>query len=85
MTRVAANEAGLVLQRHFVIKATGDPRSQPCTTLIPLTRNEIRRLITGLTSRLQIMAFHLHWSLWRRHHQAVARACHFKRRAEPSP
>ena len=67
------------------IPATGDPRSQPRTGLIPLTRNEIRRLITGLTSRLQAMAFHLHWSLWRRHHQAVARACHFKRRAEPTP
>jgi hypothetical protein len=65
--------------------ATGDPRSQSRTGLILLTRNEIRRLITGLTSRLQNMAFHLHWSLWRRHHQAVARACHFKRRAEPTP
>jgi SRSO17 transposase len=65
--------------------ATGDPRSQPRTGLIPLTRNEIRRLITGLTSRLQTMAFHLHWSLWRRHHQAVARACHFRQRAEPAP
>jgi SRSO17 transposase len=67
------------------IPATGDPRSQPRTGLIPLTRNEIRRLITALTSRLQATAFCLHWSLWRRHHQAVARACHFKRRAEPSP
>jgi hypothetical protein len=35
-------------------------RSQPRTGLIPLTRNEIRRLITGLTSRLQAMAFQLH-------------------------
>jgi SRSO17 transposase len=67
------------------VPATGDPRSQLRTGLVPLTRNEIRRLITRLTSHLQVMAFHLHWSLWRRHHQAVARACHFKRRAEPSP
>ena len=65
--------------------ATADPRTWPRTGPIPLTRNEIRRLITALTSRLQVKAFHLHWSLWRRHHQAVARACHFKRRTQPSP
>jgi SRSO17 transposase len=67
------------------IPAPAALRSQPRTGLIPLTRNEIRRLITGLTTRPQAMAFHLHWSFWRRHHQAVARACHFRRRAEPTP
>jgi SRSO17 transposase len=50
--------------------------------LIPLTRNEIRRLLTGLLARLEPVALRLHWSHWRRHHQAVARACHFKRRAD---
>ena len=54
-------------------------------TLIPLTRNEIRRLFTGLLTRLEPALFRLRWSHWRRHHQAVARACHFKRRAEQHP
>jgi hypothetical protein len=25
---------------------------------------------------------YLHWSLWRRRHQAIARRCHYKRRRE---
>ena len=50
--------------------------------LIPLTCNEIRRLFTGMLARLEPVALRLHWSHWRRHHQAVARACHFKRRAD---
>jgi hypothetical protein len=45
-----------------------------------LTRNEIRKMFTALTTQLQHAGFRLNWSLWRRHHQAVARACHFKRR-----
>jgi SRSO17 transposase len=50
--------------------------------LIPLTLNEIRKLFTGLRQqqprepRLQ-----LHWSRWRRRHQATARACHYRKRA----
>jgi SRSO17 transposase len=50
--------------------------------LIPLTRNEIRRLFTGLTSRIHSAVQQLHWSRWRRHHQAVARDCHYQRRLE---
>jgi hypothetical protein len=38
--------------------------------LIPLTRNEIRRLFTGLCQHLAAPAVQLHWSRWRRHHQA---------------
>ncbi len=67
------------------IPATPDHRCQPRTGLFPLTRNEIRRLITGLLTHLQTTAFHLHWSLWRLHHQAVTRACHLKRCGVPSP
>jgi SRSO17 transposase len=48
--------------------------------LIPLTRNEIRRLFTGLL-RQPAPAWHqLHWSQWRRRHQATARRCHYQRR-----
>lgn len=66
-------------------KTRDHAHDQPFAGLIPLTRNEIRRLFAGLTTRLESVAFRLDWSVWRRHHQAVARACHFKRRAEQIP
>ena len=49
--------------------------------LIPLTRNEIRRLFTGLSHQQPAPAMQLHWSRWRRRHQATARACHYRQRA----
>ncbi len=49
--------------------------------LIPLTRHEIRRLLTGLSRQLAAPAAQLHWSRWRRKHQATARNCHYRRRA----
>jgi SRSO17 transposase len=49
--------------------------------LIPLTRHEIRRLFTGLRPQLPPARMQLDWSRWRRHHQATARACHYRRRA----
>jgi hypothetical protein len=42
-------------------------------------------MFTSLTAELAFVDFRLGWSLWCRHHQAVARACHFKRRAEQAP
>ena len=56
----------------------GDPHGD---LLIPLTRNEICRLFTGLSRQLAAPAIQLHWSRWRRRHQATARACHYRRRA----
>jgi SRSO17 transposase len=56
----------------------GDPHDD---LLIPLTRNEICRLLTGLSPKLAPPAMQLHWSRWRRRHQATARACHYRRRA----
>src|SRR6266508_716871 len=53
--------------------------------LIPLTVPEVRRLIMRvawphLTPAERVLA----WSSWRRHHQAVAQACHYrKRQAQP--
>jgi hypothetical protein len=49
--------------------------------LIPLTVPEVRRLLWGVVWRAfptveQVLA----WSAWRRHHQAVAKRCHSKRR-----
>jgi len=53
--------------------------------LIPLTRNEIRRLFTTAISiaisAVRSLQHRLPWSRWRRHHQAVARASHYRRRA----
>ena len=50
--------------------------------LIPLTRHEIRRLFTGLGQQQAGPRLQLHWSRWRRRHQATARACHYRRRAQ---
>jgi hypothetical protein len=49
--------------------------------LIPLTVPEVRRLLGGVVWRAfpsveQVLA----WSVWRRHHQAVAKRCHYQRR-----
>ena len=59
--------------------ATGHPGDEQ---LIPLTRHEIRRLLTGLSRQLAAPAAQLHWSRWRRRHQATARNCHYRRRAQ---
>jgi hypothetical protein len=53
--------------------------------LILLTRNEIRRLFTGLHYQPSAPGKQLHWSRWRRRHQATARACHYRRRALAPP
>jgi hypothetical protein len=46
--------------------------------MIPLTRNEIRRLFAGLGP--QPLQLQLYWSRWRRRHQYAARASHYRRR-----
>lgn len=48
--------------------------------IIPLTRNEIRRLFTGLIHRPHPLRDQLHWSHWRRRHQATAREDRYQRR-----
>jgi hypothetical protein len=48
--------------------------------MIPLTRNEIRRLYTSLLSAPSPISHQLRWSRWRRRHQATARKCHYLRR-----
>jgi hypothetical protein len=39
------------------------------------------RLFTGLSRQPPAPSAQLHWSRWRRRHQATARACHYRRRA----
>jgi SRSO17 transposase len=64
-----------------VLAATQHDHSQPHDDqLIPLTRHEIRRLFTGLRQQIPAPALQLHWSRWRRRHQATARACHYRKR-----
>lgn len=66
-----------------VTAATERARNPAPVGLIALTVNEIRRLFTRLQPNPQPLATHvLHWSRWRRRHQAVARACHYRRRAK---
>jgi SRSO17 transposase len=62
--------------------ADNDPAQAGRPALIPLTRNEIRRLFTTAIGVLRSLEHRLHWSRWRRRHQAVARACHYRRRRE---
>jgi hypothetical protein len=51
--------------------------------MVPLTVNEQRRLIDFLILRPHhSLARLLHWSTWRRRHQARARLCHYRRRDE---
>jgi SRSO17 transposase len=52
--------------------------------LIPLTCNEIRRLFTSLLHQPHPIRHQLHWSHWRRRHQAIARRCHYQRRQAPA-
>jgi hypothetical protein len=59
--------------------APGDAcRDEAGHELIPLTRNEIRRLFTSLRRRPRTAREQLHWSAWRRRHQATARNCHYQ-------
>jgi len=50
--------------------------------LIELTVCEIRRLLCRLLVHRRPPRWEevLWWSVWRRHHQAVAKRCHYKRR-----
>jgi SRSO17 transposase len=71
----------LLAHAFLSVLAATQPRPSPGQRLIPLTRNEIRRLLTALISTIRNAAHILRWSTWRRRHQAQARAAHYKRQA----
>lgn len=52
---------------------------------MPLSVPEVRHLLVWLRWHAPPEADRvLHWSWWRRHHQAIARICHYKaHRARP--
>jgi hypothetical protein len=53
---------------------------------IPLTRNEIARLLsTMITCPVRDTRHRLRWSYWRRRHQHRARTCHYQRQAADDP
>jgi hypothetical protein len=50
-----------------------------------LTVPEVRRLLLAATEPPERFGFQLAWSAFRRRHQAVAKACHSRRRAQQQP
>lgn len=51
--------------------------------LIPLTFNEIRRLFArAIANTVHTIDHWLHWSTWRRRHQANAKTSHYRRRGQ---
>jgi SRSO17 transposase len=77
-----------MLAHAFLAAATADERAQEQAPdgLIPLTCNEIQRLFTTLVAQtVHSGAYRLHWSQWRRRHQARARACHYQRQTAQQP
>ena len=56
------------------------PVPAPAHRLIRLTLAEIRRLFSLAGQPEDVIDHGLHWSRWRRRHQAEARCHHFRRR-----
>lgn len=51
------------------------------TTLVAISVQELRRLITHLLKPRRLnMSFHWTWSIWRRRHQAEAKRAHYRKR-----
>jgi hypothetical protein len=51
------------------------------TDLIPMTVPEVRRLLLTLAEPDERFNLRLAWSIFRRHHQAIAKRCHATRRS----
>jgi hypothetical protein len=69
-----------------VLAATQRARHPTSAGLIPLTRNELGHRFAALVAvGVTELGHRLHWSLWRRRHQARARTCHYRRQAAQDP
>ena len=65
-----------------ITAATEHANRPPPDGQIPLTRNEIARLLATVIIQPARDAWHrLHWSAWRRRHQHRSRQCHYQRQA----
>jgi SRSO17 transposase len=77
--------ATLAMLAHafLVVAALAERTRHPAPPeLIPLTCNEVGHLFAALLARPAGNRDHrLRWSVWRRQHQARARACHYRRQA----
>jgi hypothetical protein len=72
----------LAVLAHAFLSVMAATEPEPVSdTLIRLTRNEIRRLLAAAIQPRHDIAHVLHWSNWRRQHQARARASHCTRQA----
>ena len=72
-----------MLAHAFLTVITAEERAaRPAPDgLIPITVNELQRLFDALLLRPNHTPQRLNqWSLWRRRHQARARACHYRQR-----
>ena len=82
-TTLAACALAERCRRNVIATTATAPERASDEGLIALTRNEIRRLFTALSGCLQLAKAHvqhtLHWSRWRRRHQARARDYHYRR------
>jgi SRSO17 transposase len=66
----------------LTVTAATEHTSRPPPGQIPLTRPEIARLFTALTTQPDRSPQHLlHWSAWRRRHQHRAKTSHYQRQA----
>jgi hypothetical protein len=75
--------AMLALAYLAVLTALATPTTN--RSIIALTMPEIRRLLNALTTHAaRTITSILHWSRWRRHHQQLARQCHYRRRLAPT-
>ena len=77
----------MLAHAFLIVAALAEQTRHPAPPgLIPMTCNEIQRLFAALATRPTREAGHrLHWSVWRRRHQARARACHYRRQAAWQP
>ena len=63
-------------------RPTGPLHPSRTNTPVPVTVPEIRHLLAAVfTTSVTSTARLLHWSDWRRYHQATARRCHYQRRS----
>lgn len=65
-----------------ILPTTGDQPPPEDTGLIAFTVNEIKRLYLLLNRKIHDTTHHLHWSEWRRRHQARARWFHHRTRLQ---
>jgi SRSO17 transposase len=63
------------------VMTANEPPPPPGSGLIPLSRNEIRHLLTEILKPAHHPTHILNWSHWRRTHQATAQKSHFQRQA----